>query len=306
MTRALWICSVATMVACGASSDNRNGASDAGTTAGSTTSGATTSGTTSGATTAGTTSGATTAGTTSGATTAGTTSGATTAGTTSGGTGGKLGAACAATTDCSEGTSPACLSQQQAGVAGGYCSSACDKTSGAGCPSDGYCIKSSGICLRICNANADCERTDVVCQNGTATGTGPGACGPKCTTNTNCSSDGTVTCDMASGKCIPAPAPTGNQKEGQSCSQTSGCIAGETCTHIVQGAASGYCSPACTAQGGCATFSDVQGQCAVTSQGATTPTACIYICTNGTTNCQTGTTCQQLAKPNDAYWACLP
>jgi Calcium-binding EGF domain/EGF domain len=111
-----------------------------------------------------------------------------------------VGQPCEATADCASlGSEALCLTEVDNGVAGGYCTAACDASPGA-CPAGAQCL--GGLCFLPCGPGAACGSGEQCFAI-----EGPGACIPVCANDDDCSGDST--CNTDTGFC-EAPVCAGN------------------------------------------------------------------------------------------------
>ncbi|MBN2694372.1 hypothetical protein JXR93_06890 [bacterium] len=148
-----------------------------------------------------------------------------------------VGMPCSTNSDCGEGA--VC----DLTLDGGYCTMECSEH-GTECMDGGVCVVSGSIggCVKECEFadSASCGRENYICLHLTG---GFNGCFPACTSDLDCSTDGTKTCNKSTGYCELI---AGERNIGESCGGTVGnCINGATCVFGSSNSIEGVCFENC-------------------------------------------------------------
>jgi hypothetical protein len=179
----------------------------------------------------------------------------------------------------------ACLSL--GGNTGGFCSAGCGVDGGA-CPGGGACaqVGTATFCTESCTDSSTCLAGDV-CETLSAS---TSLCIPDCRTHADMCG-GTVACNPNLGFCTAV----GPQTFGQPCqgNDAGACEVGLVCAVVTATAAQGFCTQACTPDGGVACPATPTGaSCDIDTQSSTT-SFCGWPCSGPTDmGCPAGLSCQ--------------
>ncbi len=148
-----------------------------------------------------------------------------------------VGKGCATDSDCGEGAT--C----DLSLEGGYCTVSCNQH-GSECMEGGVCVVSGsqGGCVKECefSDSASCGRENYICLHLIG---GANGCFPACTSDIDCSNDGSKVCNKSTGYCELV---AGDRNVGETCGGNIGnCINGVICVYESETATEGLCYESC-------------------------------------------------------------